>query len=108
MNELFGHRLGGQLEGLLAALLHLREPHPVDVPVRRILHVDIAAVGLYGVLDEPRGDRPRLNQGNMDATAGELDTQHVGQSLDCELRGTIGAAIAVSYTHLTLPTKRIV
>ncbi len=59
----------------------------------RVFQVDIAPIRLQGMLDEARGDRSRLDQRDVNARAGQFDAQHVGQSLDGELGGAIGASI---------------
>jgi hypothetical protein len=45
------------------------------------------------MFDEARGDRTRLDQRHMDAGAGKLHAQRVGESLNGKFRGRVGATI---------------
>jgi hypothetical protein len=58
-----------------------------------MLDIDVAAIGLKRVLKEAAGDGPRLDQDDLDAGRRQLHAERVGERLDGEFGGAIGAAI---------------
>jgi hypothetical protein len=61
--------------------------------MRAVLCVDGALIGGVGVVAEAAQDRPRLDQRHGDAAAREFQSQGVGEPLQRELAGHVGAAI---------------
>jgi hypothetical protein len=59
----------------------------------RAFEIDVAAIGFERMLKKARSDRARLDQRHIDGSPFELDTKRVGESLDGEFRGAIGATV---------------
>ena len=66
-------------------------------PVKAVLGVDIAPEGRMGVLAETALDGAWLDQGDVNAGAGEFETQRVGHAFERVFRRGIGAAVAGRY-----------
>src|SRR5262249_52927438 len=86
-------RLRPKLESLAAACLKPRDPRAISLAMRRAFEMDVAAIGLESMLEKARSDRTRLDQRHADASSFELETERIGESLDGEFRGAIGAAV---------------
>jgi hypothetical protein len=93
MDEGFQDRLRPELaQRIAAALFHRSEPTLVIFTMHRGLDVDVAPGMQGGGPGEHGADRPRLDDADIDAAAGELDAQGVGIGLQCELRAIVWAA----------------
>src|SRR6516164_6951767 len=86
-------RLRPKLESLAAACLEPHDPRAISLAMPRTFEIDVAAIGLESMLKKARSDRTGLDQRHADASSFELETERIGESLDGEFRGAIGAAV---------------